>query len=56
MTTQTAAWQHRNDLVDIEFSRPSDHIPQQKSLPRGLTFIQAWLMILSVVVLYLVCW
>ena len=47
-------WRGRSDLVDIEFAHALDRTPQPRSVKRGLTFPQAWLIIGIVVTLFLV--
>jgi hypothetical protein len=54
MNRQSAAWKGRADLVDIEFAHALDRTPQPRSVKRGLTFTQAWLIVGIVVTLFLV--
>jgi hypothetical protein len=54
MTLRQASWRGRSDLVDIEFAYALDRAPQPKSVKRGLTFTQAWLIVGIVVTLFLV--
>ena len=53
MNIQRARWVKRGDMIYLE---PARAVETPKRPTNGLTFTQTWLIILSVVVLYIVGW